>query len=142
MARLILDTGVLVAGARGQLASSAISDEDDISVPAIVIAEYLAGIYWDDDQARRVVQRAFLDSVLEVSPIEDYTPDIAEHHAHLLAHVCRTGRQRGAHDLIIAATARATGRTLVSTDERAQFAELPGVDARLLSLKGRSSSPR
>lgn len=140
MARLILDTGVLVAGARGRLAPSAITDEDDVSVPAIVIAEYLVGIHLDDDQSRRVLQRTFLDNVLEVSPVEDYTPGVAEHHAELLAHVRRSGQPRGAHDLIIAATARATGRILVTTDERAQFGDLPGVDVQLLAAPGRSRS--
>ena len=47
-------------------------------------------------------------------------------HAQLLAHVRRTGRPRGAHDLLIAATAAATGRTIVSDDTTA-FEDLPGV---------------
>jgi tRNA(fMet)-specific endonuclease VapC len=37
--------------------------------------------------------------------------------------------QDRAHDLIIAATARATGRTLITTDGRARFEELPGASA-------------
>jgi tRNA(fMet)-specific endonuclease VapC len=45
----------------------------------------------------------------------------------LLVAVRRTGR-RGAHDLIIAATAGAAGRTVVSADRRA-FDGLPGVTA-------------
>jgi tRNA(fMet)-specific endonuclease VapC len=63
----------------------------------------------------------------------DYTPSVAEHHAALLTHVRRHGRPRGAHDLIIAATARATGRTLLTTDTQSAFAELPDVDARILT---------
>jgi tRNA(fMet)-specific endonuclease VapC len=47
----------------------------------------------------------------------------------LLAHVGRTGRARGAHDLIIAATAAARDRFVVSTDS-AGFADLPGVSVR------------
>jgi len=42
------------------------------------------------------------------------------------AHARRTGRPRGAHDLLIAATAAATRRTVVSADAAA-VAELPGV---------------
>jgi len=49
----------------------------------------------------------------------------------LLAHTRRSGRQRGAHDLIIAATARSAERVLISTDDRAEFGELPGVSARV-----------
>jgi tRNA(fMet)-specific endonuclease VapC len=58
---------------------------------------------------------------------------VAVHHATLLAHVRRTGRPRGAHDLIIATTARATDRVLISTDAQAGFADLPEVKVRLLT---------
>ena len=67
-------------------------------------------------------------------PVVDYTHAVAVHHAALLAHVRRDGRPSGAHDLIIAATARATGRLLVTTDGRAGFADLPDVEARVLAV--------
>ena len=47
----------------------------------------------------------------------------------LLAHAAQTGRPRGAHDLIIAATALAHGRTVVTLDRRG-FEGLPGVQVR------------
>lgn len=137
MARLILDTGVLVAGARGVLDRTAVTDEDDVALPAVALAEYLTGVLLDGDQARSAAQRAFLDDVLATVPIEDYTPTVAEHHAALMAHVRRSGSPLGAHDLIIAATARATNRTLVTTDERARFGDLPDVDVRLVEVRTR-----
>src|SRR5262245_2318924 len=39
---------------------------------------------------------------------------VAAHHARLIAHVRRSGTPRGAHDLIIAAHAAETGRTVLS----------------------------
>ena len=54
---------------------------------------------------------------------------VAEAHAELLAEVRSQGRPRGAHDLIIAATARASGRTVLSADGTA-FSDLPGVEVR------------
>ena len=39
----------------------------------------------------------------------------------------------GAHDLIIAATARATDRMVLTADERASFGELPDVEVRLIT---------
>ncbi|GAA3920060.1 type II toxin-antitoxin system VapC family toxin [Microbacterium invictum] len=45
----------------------------------------------------------------------------------LLDHVRRAGVPRGAHDLIIAAHARQTGRRVVSLDVKARFGDLPGV---------------
>ena len=133
MARLILDTGVLVAAERGKLdLSSVVQASDDVTVAAIGIAEYLAGVYLADTDARRATRRAFLERILEVVPVEDYTPDIAEHHAFLLAHVRRMGHKRGAHDLVVAATARSTGRVIVTTDDRARFGDLPDVEVRLV----------
>lgn len=133
MARLILDTGVLVAGVRGQVDVAALADTDDVALPAVAVAEYLTGTLLDADPGRSAAQRTFLDEVLQVLPLCSYDRGVADHHAALLAHVQRTGNKRGAHDLIIAATARATGRTLVTTDERARFAELPDVTARLVT---------
>lgn len=132
MARLILDTGVLVDAARGRLDLAVLTGEDDVALPAVVLAEYRAGVLLTPDVARAQRRAAFLADVLAVTPVHDYTPAVAEHHAHLLAFVRRSGVPRGAHDLVIAATARATERVLVTTDGRAGFAELPEVAVRLL----------
>lgn len=132
MARVILDTGVLVAVVRGRLNATAYADEDDVALPAVALAEYLTGVELDANPARKAAQRAFLDELLTVTPVIDYNPAVAAHHATLLAHVHRAGRPRGAHDLIIAATARATERLLVTTDAQAGFADLPDVRVRLV----------
>ncbi|MFB7613064.1 hypothetical protein [Kitasatospora sp. NPDC056181] len=68
--------------------------------------------------------------------MEDYTPDTARIHARLMAYVRRQGKPRGAHDLIIAATAVATARTVVTADPPAAFADLPGVQAITLRPSG------
>lgn len=132
MARLILDTGVLVAAVRGQLDLSALADADDAALPAVVVAEYLAGTLLDPDPGRTAAQRALLEDVLQVLTVHDYDLNIAGHHSVLLAHVQQRGTPLGAHDLIVAATARASGRTILTTDERARFDELPDVDARVV----------
>jgi tRNA(fMet)-specific endonuclease VapC len=105
-----------------------IADEDDVATAAITAAELLLGVALADD-ARRPPRAAFVRSVLDTVPIEDYDVQIARVHATLLAHVRRTGRPRGAHDLIIAATAAARDRLVVSSDSAA-FADLPGVPLR------------
>ncbi|UQX10051.1 hypothetical protein [Candidatus Mycobacterium methanotrophicum] len=58
---------------------------------------------------------------------------MAEHHAALLASTARERRRRGPHDLIVAATARVTGRTILTTDRHARFDELPDVNARAIA---------
>jgi tRNA(fMet)-specific endonuclease VapC len=67
-----------------------------------------------------------------VTPVVNYSMDVADEHAALLAHVQRNGSPRGAHDLIMAATARATGRIVLTTDPRARFGDLPDVHARVV----------
>lgn len=129
MARLILDTTVFIdAERRGRQLSRLIADEDDVAIAAVTAAELLVGIELADD-ARRATRSAFVRSVLETVPVEDYDVQVARVHATLLAHVRRTGKPRGAHDLIIAATAAARDRIVVSSDTTA-FADLPGVPVR------------
>jgi tRNA(fMet)-specific endonuclease VapC len=52
--------------------------------------------------------------------------NVAVEHAERLVAVREQSRPRGAHDLLIAATARATDRTIVTADQAA-FSDLPGV---------------
>lgn len=78
---------------------------------------------------RQADRLAFLDDILRGIPIIDYDREIADVHAELLAHVRRQGTPRGAHDLLIASTAKATGRIVVSADDAA-FTDLPGVQVR------------
>ncbi len=105
-----------------------IADDDDAAIAAITVAELLVGVHLADD-AHRPDRQAFVDDVIDVVPIVDYDEAVASSHAELLAFVRRQGRPRGAHDLIIAATAKATQREVVSADSSA-YSDLPGVIVR------------
>jgi tRNA(fMet)-specific endonuclease VapC len=133
--RLILDTGVLVRAERGRARlDRALRDDDDVVIAAITAAELLVGVELADAE-RRPARAAYVDDVLGTVPVEDYTIEVAVAHARLLAHARRTGRSRGAHDLIIAATAAATGRTVLTADMSAAFGDLPGVDALVIDRR-------
>ena len=126
MARLILDTTVLIAAERsGRTLDGMVGDGDDVVIASITAAELLVGVHLADD-ARRPDRAAFVDEILATIPTVDYDLDVARAHAKLLAHTRRTGSPRGAHDLIIAATAKTTTRIVVSADVGA-FVDLPGV---------------
>lgn len=130
--RLILDTGVLVATERGRTAlAQFVAADDDLVIAAITVAELRTGIELADER-RRAARTEFLVRVLETMPIEPYDLAVAEAHGQLLAHVHRSGNLRGAHDLIIAATAAATRRIIVTTDRNARFDELPGIECRVV----------
>jgi tRNA(fMet)-specific endonuclease VapC len=103
-----------------------IADEDDVSIAAITAAELLVGVELASPR-RRPRRSSFVESVLALLPLEPYDIEVARSHAGLLAHVRRSGRPRGAHDLLIAATAVARERIVVTADP-AGFVELPGLD--------------
>jgi tRNA(fMet)-specific endonuclease VapC len=128
--RLILDTTILVDAERhDQALECSIGDEDDVAIAAVTAAELLVSVELAD-RRRRGPREEYVAAVLETIPVQPYDLDVARTHALLLAHVHRSGRPRGAHDLIIAATALARGRTIVSA-ETGGFAGLPGVTLRV-----------
>lgn len=129
MARVILDTTVLIGVERSRRGlDRLLADEDDVAIAAVTAAELLVGVALADE-AHRAHRTAFVASVLDTVPVEDYDLAVARAHAELMVHVRRSGRARGAHDLLIAATARARDRMVVTAD-RAGFADLPGVPVR------------
>ena len=131
MERLILDSGVLIALERGRApAHDVVPDDASIALAAITAAELLVGVELADASHRAARQKTVV-ALLETFEVLAFDLDIARHHAELFAHTRRTGRPRGAHDLQIAAAARATGRTVVTTD-RGGFDGLPGVHCRIL----------
>ena len=129
LARLILDTTILVAAERASDSlDELIVDDDDVAIAAVTAAELLVGVELAN-RRRRAARRSFVEAVLSSVTIEPYDLAVARHHAVLLAHVRRAGRPRGAHDLLIAATATARSRFVV-THDAGGFADLPGVEVR------------
>jgi tRNA(fMet)-specific endonuclease VapC len=120
---------VLIEAERSALDLDAlIADDDEPAVAAITIAELGVGVEIATGK-RQQARRAFLDDVVSSLPIVGYDLEIARVHTGLLVAVRRSGRPRGAHDLIIAATAKATGRTVVTADQNG-FDDLPDVKVR------------
>ncbi len=129
MTRLLLDTTFLIDAERSSgVLDELIGDDDDAMIAAITLAELRVGVLLADG-ARRAGRQRFVDVVSANLPIIDYDATVATAHADLLFHVREQGQPRGAHDLIIAATARATSRTVVTADHAA-FDSLPGVELR------------
>lgn len=125
--RLILDTGIVIAAERRQAdLARFLRPDDDIAIAMITASELYLGVELAD-AVHKGPRKEFVDAFIAATPIEDHTLDVARSHARLLAHVRRSGRPRGAHDLIIAATAAATARAIVTTDSKAKFSALPEV---------------
>ena len=126
--RLILDTNVLIAYERGTIDRSSL-DDDELAIASVSVAEYRVGIEMADTAERAAERARALVAITSAVDVLDYTQETAAHHGRLLAHVRRSGTPRSAHDLIIAAHAAQTDRTILSRDAKARFGELPGVNA-------------
>ena len=129
MSRLLLDTTFLIDAEMSPAALELIDDGDDAAVAAITVAELEVGVLLADGR-RRAAREKYVGKILATVPVLDYDREVARAHAELLVHVRRRGEPRGAHDLIIAATACSAGRIVVTAD-RAAFDALPGVELRL-----------
>ncbi len=126
LTRLLFDTTFLIDAERSATdLDEALDDDDEVAIAAITAAELRVGVLLSTGK-KRAARLAFLEDVLAVIPVLDYDRAVAEVHAELLVHVRHQGRPRGAHDLIIAATAKAASRKVVSADDAA-FTDLPGV---------------
>jgi tRNA(fMet)-specific endonuclease VapC len=126
LTRLLFDTTFLLDAERSAIdLDDAVGDDDEVAIAAITAAELRVGVLLSSGK-KRAARLAFLEDVLAVIPLLDYDRAVAEVHSELLVHVRHQARPRGAHDLIIAATARAASRTVVSADDAA-FVDLPGV---------------
>ena len=126
---MLLDTNVLIEAERTSIDLDAlIADDDEPAVAAITIAELGVSVEMATGRRRRA-RSEFLDDLIDNLPIIQYDLGVARAHTDLLVAVRTLGRPRGAHDLIIAATALATGRIVVTSD-RHGFDDLPGVEVR------------
>ncbi len=128
MTLLLLDTTFLIDTERDAAdLDDLIGDDDDVAIAAVTLAELAVGVELAATR-QRARRQSFVDEIAASIPILPYDQGVAMRHASLLVAVRRAGRPRGAHDLIIAATAAAAGRTVVSADRRA-FDGLRGVTA-------------
>lgn len=126
MSLLLLDTTFLIDAERGDVdLDDVIDDDDDVAIAAVTVAELLVGVRLASGK-RRDARQDYVSEILESLPIIAYDGNVSVEHAELLVAVREQGRPHGAHDLLIAATARATDRTIVTADRQA-FTNLPGV---------------
>lgn len=112
MSGALIDTSVLIAA----------RDETDLppsaAISIITLGELIAGVRLARSAAVRRRRQEQLDATLVAFsplPVDDA---VAQRYGDLLAHARSTGRTDKATDLLIAATAAATGRVLHTLDER------------------------
>lgn len=125
MGRYLLDTTALIAMERGYFErQNLFSRHDDVAIAAISLAELLGGIIGLSEE--RTTRSERIRELLSTFPVLSYDEGVGFDHALLLHETKQQGRPRGAHDLLIAATAKHTKRVLITADRRA-FDDLTGV---------------
>jgi predicted nucleic acid-binding protein len=92
----------------------------------VTVSELLLGVHGADTEARRNRRSAFVEAIIAGVRALNFSTEIARLHAQIYAELGRQGQLIGAHDLIIAATARHHGLSLL-TDNVDEFSRVPGL---------------
>ena len=95
----------------------------ELFIPVTTYGELLVGAE-KSSQPDRVLGQ--IETLLEAHEIVELTEEVAEHYARIRAGLEAGGMVIGGNDLWIAATALASGATLV-TNNTAEFARVPGL---------------
>lgn len=109
---LVIDTSAVVAAERGAVAWEALGPEalaEPAVLPAIVVAELLAGVQLADSPARAASRQARIDALADRLRVVPFDREAAGRWARLYAELYRRGRLVPANDLAVAATAVALG---------------------------------
>ncbi len=98
---------------------------EEIKLAAITVAELSRSVERATGD-RRVKRQKYLHAVLSVFEVVPYTEKAAVEHARLWADVEAAGQRMSPHDLMLAATARESGATIITFNTR-RFAAVPGL---------------
>ena len=120
----LLDTSVVIDG----LPSGQADVPETMAISVITLGELRAGVRLAGDPSSRAARQGRLVAVrdaFEPIPVDE---TVAEHYGDVLAAARSAGRITKATDLLIVATAAATGRTLHTLDTRqAALAQAAGI---------------
>jgi tRNA(fMet)-specific endonuclease VapC len=100
--------------------------DEETAIAAITASELLHGVH-RATAAHRPRRAAFVEGVLEAFPLISFDLSCARAHALLWADLAVTGKDIGAHDRLVAATAVARGWRLATVNVR-HFNQVPGLN--------------
>jgi predicted nucleic acid-binding protein len=126
----LIDSSVLIAAERRSLqldAALAARPDEPVGIAAITASELLHGAQRAATRAQRYRRETFVERLLDALPVFPFDLVTARIHASLWASLAAKGVTVGAHDLLIGATAIATGYR-VTTRDRRSFGRIPGLE--------------
>lgn len=124
----MIDTNVFIHFERvGRLPDlSALGRAEKAYLSVVTVAELLMGVQRADSEARRQRRSAFVEAVIAGVGVLDFTIACARLHAEIYGNLARNGLIIGAHDLILAATARCHGLAVL-TENVDEFSRVDGL---------------
>lgn len=125
----LIDSSVLIAAERGRFSLADLARDfagEALALSAVTASELLHGVHRATDAGVREKRLRFVEYLLSIFPVFPFDLDAARIHAELWAALQRDGQIIGAHDLLIAATARAAGYGVI-TANGAEFGRVPGL---------------
>src|SRR5579859_7510243 len=125
---LMVDTNVFI---RLEKSGNAIDlsrweQPERVYVSVVTISELLMGVHRANTEERRQRRSVFVEAVISRVGVLDFTIGSARVHAELYAELAKKGQMIGAHDLIIAATARHHDLSIL-TENVDEFSRVPGL---------------
>jgi predicted nucleic acid-binding protein len=99
---------------------------EKVYISAVVVSELLMGVHRANTEERRQQRSAFVEAVISGISVLDFTVAVARVHAEIYAELAKNGQLIGAHDLIIAATARCHDLAIL-TENVQEFSRVPGL---------------
>lgn len=124
---ILIDSSVLIAAERGalDLRKTMAGAEEEIALAAITASELLHGVH-RAAPTQLAAREAFVEQLLARLPVLSFDLLAARVHARIWAGLAARGISVGAHDLLIAATAIASGAKIATRDRRS-FPRIPGL---------------
>lgn len=125
---LMVDTNVFIRFEKSgkPIDFSSWESSQKVYISAVIVSELLMGVHRANTEERRQRRSAFVEAVISGVGVLDFTVPAARVHAEIYAELAKTGQMIGAHDLIIAATARCHDLTVL-TDNVQEFSRVPGL---------------
>lgn len=130
---ILIDSSVLIAAERGSFDLGSFLEqhaEDGFAISAVTASEMLHGVHRANPE-HRPRREAFVERLLSHLPVVAFDLVTARIHARIWADLASQGLALGAHDLLIAVTALATGAAVATRDLRS-FSNVPGLSTMAL----------
>jgi tRNA(fMet)-specific endonuclease VapC len=126
----LIDSSVFIAGERARIDLAELLASlggEPFALSAVTASELLHGLHRTRTIAQRERRNAYVEAILDQMPVLAFDLTVARVHSAVSAELERTGRQVGAHELMIAATAIAHDYRVATRDLKS-FPKIPGLE--------------